>query len=256
VKAWKLLAEAAAPDGGRLQLVERDREFVIRIDGQLLMSSRMHGSEEAMAEVGVGPATAAQPRARVLIGGLGCGYTVRATLDRLRPDATIIVAEIAKAVVDWNRGPLGPLAGHPLDDARVQVKRTDVRTLLTPEGRYHAILLDVDNGPQALSARSNHGLYQPAGLQRAHAALVPGGTLVVWSAAPDTRFADRLRAAGFEVEVRAVPIRSPHVAQSAAGSEKETAAPARPVKSPAKSKAGGRHILFVATRPAPRHAKM
>jgi spermidine synthase len=230
VKAWEILSEAAAPDGGRLQLARRDQELVIRVNGQLLMSSRTHGSEEAMAAAGI-----TSPHARVLVGGLGCGYTVRAALQLLDDEGQVVVAEIAQAVIDWNRGgPLAPLAGNPLGDPRVTVQRADVRALLGPPragaAPFDAILLDVDNGPEALSARGNQALYQPEGLGRAWAALRPGGTLVVWSAGPHAGFTNRLRGVGFSVEVRAVPIRGAGVGGTP-------------------SKAGGKHTLFVATRP-------
>jgi spermidine synthase len=223
MKAWKIVAQAEAPGGGRLVLTQRDREFVIKVDGQLLMSSRAHGSEEAMAQAGLPPDSSRGPL-RVLIGGLGCGYTLAAVLAQVGPSAEITVAEISGAVIDWNRGPLGPLAGHPLDDARVAIANADVAKLLVAAPRgWRAILLDVDNGPQALTTPSNHALYQPKGIAALFAALAPRGKLVVWSAGPDEAFASRLRAAGFAVDVQSVAAR--------------TAA------------RGGRHTLFVAARP-------
>jgi spermidine synthase len=223
MKPWKTVAFATAPGGGRLVLVQRDREFVIKVDGQLLMSSRAHGSEEAMAQAGL-PSGARRGATRVLIGGLGCGYTLAAVLAQVGPQAQITVAEISAAVIDWNRGPLAALAGRPLDDPRVRVACADVADLLTPgQPGLHTILLDVDNGPQALTAPANQGLYQRRGIAALFAALAPQGTLVVWSAAPDVAFAARLRAAGFAVEVRTVAART--------------------------SARGGRHTLFIATRP-------
>jgi spermidine synthase len=224
MKPWKVVGEARAPDGGRLVLAQRDREFAIKIGGQLLMSSRAHGSEEAMAQAGLATATNPDPSGgHILIGGLGCGFTLAAVLAQVGPAAQITVAEIFEAVIDWNRGPLGPLAGHPLDDPRVHVACADVAALLRGAPGYRAILLDVDNGPQALTTETNQALYQAAGIRALKAALAPKGILVVWSAAPDAPFAARLHSAGFVVEVRTVAAR--------------TAA------------RGGRHTLFIATRP-------
>jgi spermidine synthase len=225
MKPWKVVGEAQAPDGGRLVLAQRDREFAIKIGGQLLMSSRAHGSEEAMAQACLPPAGADRDArgGHILIGGLGCGFTLAAVLAAVGPTARITVAEIFSAVIDWNRGPLGPLAGHPLDDPRVHVECADVAALLRGAPSYRAILLDVDNGPQALTTKTNQALYQKAGIGALKAALAPRGILVVWSAAPDAPFAARLHSAGFSVEVRSVAAR--------------TAA------------RGGRHTLFIGTRP-------
>jgi spermidine synthase len=179
---------------------------VIRVGGRELMSSRAHGSEEELAELACRPhAQAAAPR--VLVGGLGLGYTLRATLDILPRGARVVVAEIVSAVVEWNRGPLAPLAGRPLDDARVSVEGCDVAHLLRRGPRWDAILLDVDNGPIALTRMANHVLYTQVGLGVAKAALRPGGTLAVWSAAPDRAFVTRLRKAGFTAEAVDVPAR-------------------------------------------------
>ncbi len=208
MKPWQTLAEATAPDGGKLVLAQRDREFVISVGGQLLMSSRSHGSEEAMAAAGLPEAASkGRDRRRVLVGGLGCGYTVRAVLDRLGPGGQVLVAEISAAVVEWNRGPLGPLAGHPLRDRRAKVITADVRTQLGAAA-YDCILLDVDNGPEALTTESNRALYSVKGLGRLCAALAPQGRLVVWSASPDPAFAARLRTTGGAVEVQKVPART------------------------------------------------
>jgi spermidine synthase len=144
----------------------------------------------------------------VLIGGLGLGYTVRATLEHAPADARVVVAEIVPAVIEWNRGPLAHLAGRPLDDPRVVVEEADVGRVLRRAGpRWDAILLDVDNGPVALTRKGNHGLYTSAGLQAAKAALRPRGLLAVWSAAPDRRFVGRLNQAGFRAEAVEVPAR-------------------------------------------------
>jgi spermidine synthase len=203
MKPWEVLARAPAPDGGEFVLHHRDGEFVIRVRGQELMSSRVHGSEEEMARLAAA-ALGSIANPRMLIGGLGLGYTLRATLDALGAGARVIVAELAEAIVTWNRGPLAPLAARPLDDPRVQVEIADVRRVMRGAGPWHAILLDVDNGPAALTRASNAGLYDSPGLTAAHDALVPGGVLVVWSAGPDDRFTARLAQAGFLAETHAV----------------------------------------------------
>jgi len=204
MKPWQLLGETRAPDGKAMTLTRRGNEYVIHADGKSLMSSRMHGSEEALAAFAcrhVGARTAP----RVLVGGLGMGFTLRATLDLLPPDATVVVAELVPAVVAWNRGPLGPLAGHPLADGRVRLELCDVAvTLRSSRAAFDAVLLDVDNGPRAFTARDNSGLYDDRGLAAVRRALAPDGTLAVWSAREDRKFEHRLRYAGFEVEVERV----------------------------------------------------
>ena len=204
MKPWELLGETLTPDGTTLTLTRHDRELVILANGQALMSSRMHGSEEALATFGCRRARALDEPC-VLIGGLGMGFTLRAALDLLPPDATVIVAELLPAVVEWNRGPLGPLADHPLKDRRVQVAAGDVgATMRASTASFDAILLDVDNGPSALTSSTNTDLYGDRGIAAARAALRPGGTLAVWSAREDRKFEQRLRYAGFEVEVARV----------------------------------------------------
>jgi spermidine synthase len=203
MKHWEVLARAPAPDGGEFVLHHRNGEFVIRVHGQELMSSRAHGSEEEMARLGCAGLQRV-PGARVLVGGLGLGYTLRVTLDGLGAQAQVVVAELAAAIVEWNRGPLAALAGKPLEDARVRVEVADVRRVMRSAAPWHAILLDVDNGPAALTRASNSSLYDSQGLATAHAALVPHGALVVWSAGPDARFTTRLVEAGFKVETHEV----------------------------------------------------
>jgi spermidine synthase len=202
VKPFELLGQAVSPDGKVMKLVRRGDEYVILIDGAILMSSRMHGSEEALATLGCERArTLRQPR--VLIGGLGMGFTLRATLDLLPPDATVVVAELVPAVVEWNRGPLGPLTGHPLKDQRVRVETGDVGvTLSSRRGQFDAVLLDVDNGPAAMTSSNNAGLYNKRGIAAASAALRADGVLAVWAAREDRKFEQRLRDGGFEVQVR------------------------------------------------------
>jgi spermidine synthase len=204
MKPWELLGETRAPDGTAMALTRRDREYVILANGKSLMSSLMHGSEEALATFACRRArTLEQPC--VLVGGLGMGFTLRATLDLLPPDATVVVAELLPAVVEWNRGPLGPLAGHPLKDRRVRVDVSDVAaTLRSSPGRFDAVMLDVDNGPVAFTASTNAGLYDDRGVADARAALKIGGVLAVWSAWDDRKFEQRLRYGGFTVEVTRV----------------------------------------------------
>jgi len=195
VKPWEKLATAATPDGGFLELRHHDGEYVIRADGYDLMTSRMHGSEDAMMSLAC---PEPPPDARVLVGGLGMGYTLRAVLDQLAANGSVIVGELIPEVVDWNRGPLGPLAGHPLDDPRTTVVAGDVAALIrSSQDRFDAILLDVDNGPSAFTQRANSWLYGPAGLAASHRALRKGGALAVWSVDADPTFERRLWAASF-----------------------------------------------------------
>jgi spermidine synthase len=207
MNAWELLGQTRTPAGDEMSLTRRSGEYVILASGKSLMSSRMHGSEEALAAFACRRArTMAEPA--VLVGGLGMGFTLRATLDLLPPGATVVVAELVPALVEWNRGPLGPLAGHPLNDRRVVVDVGDVAaTLRESRDRFDAILLDVDNGPAAFTASHNAGLYDDRGLAAAHAALQDGGVLAVWSARDDRKFEQRLRYAGFTVAVERVRAR-------------------------------------------------
>jgi spermidine synthase len=187
-----------------MTLTRHGSEYVILASGQSLMSSRMHGSEEALAMFACGRARTLEEPC-VLVGGLGMGFTLRATLDLLPTDATVVVSELVPAVVDWNRGPLGPLARHPLKDKRVVVDVNDVAaTLRASPGRFDVVLLDVDNGPAAFTASHNSGLYDDRGLAATRASLKPGGVLAVWSSREDRRFEQRLRYGGFEVTVQRV----------------------------------------------------
>jgi spermidine synthase len=208
-----------------MTLTRHGSEYVILASGQSLMSSRMHGSEEALAMFACGRARTLEEPC-VLVGGLGMGFTLRATLDLLPAAATVVVSELVPAVVDWNRGPLGPLARHPLKDKRVVVDVNDVAaTLRASPRRFDAVLLDVDNGPAAFTASHNAGLYDDRGLAAARAALKPGGVLAVWSSREDRRFEQRLRYGGFDVTVERVRGRL--------------------------KKGGPRHTIFLGT-PAPR----
>jgi len=202
----ELVGTAPVPDGPPLRLVRHGQDFIIMLDRNELMSSRMSGSEDALGRM---TCRRLGPRAgmRLLIGGYGMGFTLRAVLAEVGPDARITVAELVPGVIDWARGPLAPLAQNCLDDPRVAVELADVADLIGAAGPdYDAILLDVDNGPDGLTRPANDRLYSASGLRRARAALRPGGVLAVWSAAADPAFIRRLQAAGFavdEVRVRA-----------------------------------------------------
>lgn len=207
---WQVLDTATAPSGEHLVLRRRGAEFSIRCDGWDLMGSRAQHSEQELARRGCADLSGGERgRTRVLIGGLGMGYTLRAALDALPEAARVTVAEIFPAVVAWNRGPLAPLAGRPLDDPRVEVASRDVAALLAP-GAWEAILLDVDNGPDAAMLAPNAALYGTPGLARLAAALTAGGRLAVWSADRSPGFEATLAAAGWrwrceEVSARGLP---------------------------------------------------
>ncbi len=199
---WILLDSATVPgNGGELCLHQRGDEFSIRLTGRgELMNSRVHGSEDALADN-----TCARlvdcDSPTLLIGGLGMGFTLAAALRQVGRLAQVVVAELIPAVVAWNKGPLGQLAGLPLRDPRVTVSEVDVaRLLMAGQGSYDAILLDVDNGPEGLTRRENDWLYSIDGLGEAYTALRPRGVLAVWSAGPDKGFLQRLRKVGFKVD--------------------------------------------------------
>jgi len=169
------------------------------------MGSRQYGSEAMLAELAIDERGDA-PHQRVLIGGLGFGFTLAAALRRLRPDAHVLVDELSPAVIRWNHGVLGALAGQPLADPRVEVREADIIDHLRDGSeRFDVILLDVDNGPSALSQARNAWLYRSEGLARVSAALGTRGVLGVWSASPDPRFVERLRGAGLRVDEHRVP---------------------------------------------------
>ncbi len=207
MKAWEVLGDSSAPDGTHIQLRRRDNEYLILANGKPLMSSRLHGSEEALATLGCRRAKALdQPR--VLVGGLGMGFTLRAVLDALPSDAVVTVAELLPAVIEWNRAPLAARAGDPLRARRVRLEAGDVGFRLRGNpGGFDVVLLDVDNGPAAFTAADNAGLYDNNGVAAAFAALRPGGTLAVWSAWGDRKFEQRLRYHRFLVEVASVRAR-------------------------------------------------
>ncbi len=225
-----LIDTAPIPGGGELRLFRDGEHYVIKLaDGGDLMSTRQHGSEEALAQLACAR-IAVRSGARVLVGGLGLGYTLAAALQNLGADAEVTVAELVPGVVTWNRELLGDFAGQPLRDARTRVHVGDVAALIHgARQRWDAILLDVDNGPDGLSQAANARLYGTNGLRAAHAALragggsdaTPPGVLAVWSAHPDPRFTQRLQGSGFTVEE--IPAR-------------------------ALGKRGMRHLIWLATR--------
>ncbi len=201
MKPWKLLDSVQIPgNGGELQLSQRDTEFSISVVGEgILMGSRAHGSEDALARLTCSK-IAGRVQPRVLIGGLGMGFTLAAALHHLGANAEVVVAELIPAVVSWNRGPLGERAGYPLADERAIVREGDVAKILKSERQaYDAILLDVDNGPAGMTRKKNNWLYTMDGLTASYTALKPQGLLAVWSAGPDRSFTERLRKIGFKV---------------------------------------------------------
>ena len=228
---WSLLDKANVPGGGELRLMKRGAEFSIMLGGNQLMGSRVRGSEEALATIAC-ERIRAREQPRILIGGLGMGFTLRAALASLGSGARITVAELVPAILEWARGPMSEVFGDSLTDPRVTARETDVgHVIRSGSSAFDAILLDVDNGPDGLSRQANDALYDLAGLRAAFAALRPGGVLAVWSAGPDAKFTERLRNAGFgvdEVKVRANG-----------------------------SRGGARHVIWIASRaaiPRPRAA--
>lgn len=216
-----LVARADVPGSGELRLMKRGSEYSIMLGSTELMNSRRSGSEEALAELAC---KRIGSDGRVLIAGLGMGFTLRAALQDLGRDAEVVVVELVPAVVGWARGPMAEIFDGSLDDPRVSIVEDDVgRVISAAEGDYDAILLDVDNGPDGLTRAENDWLYGKEGLAAARRALRPGGVLAVWSSAPDKGFSRRLLKVGFEVE---------EVAVRARGSR------------------GGRHVIWLAMRNA------
>ncbi|NAW35119.1 hypothetical protein [Halomonas alimentaria] len=209
---FETIGTASIPGkGSELRLLQRNDEFSIRIAGTPgeLMNTRLHGSEDALAELAC-RRVADRPQARVMVGGLGMGFTLAAALKALGADAEVVVAELVPGVVEWNRGPLGTAAGNPLADPRTRVSVGDVGELLRREpGGFDAIMLDVDNGPEGLTRRENDWLYSPEGLATAQQALRPDGVLAVWSAGQDPAFTERLRRVGLLVETVTVRAQRP-----------------------------------------------
>lgn len=205
----ELIATAQVPGGGDpLRLIRRGAEFSIMLGANELMNSRLSGSEEALATFAQAQiAGVAAPR--VLIGGLGMGFTLRAALQAFGTSAAITVCELVPEIVEWARGPMAHLHDGTLDDPRVAIRIDDVgASIRAANEHFDAILLDVDNGPDGLSREGNDGLYTAAGLAAARRALRPGGVLAVWSSGPDVRFTARLRKAGFVVDEQIVRARA------------------------------------------------
>ena len=220
---WVNLDSAKLPDGsGELRLKQRGAEFSIMLGSNELMNSRLSGSEQALATLSCERIRNC-PRPRILIGGLGMGFTLRAALASAGADTEIVVAELIPAVVAWARGPMQPVFGDCLDDPRVTIRESDVGAVIRSQASaYDAILLDVDNGPEGIVHKANDRLYDRTGLATARQALRPSGVLSVWSSGPDHGFTRRLRDTGFAVEE---------------------------VKVRAHGKGGARHVIWIATRP-------
>ena len=202
MKPWEMLATTITPDGSRFELLRHDDNYVIYADGNEVMTSYSHCSEDAMMSL-----ACPNPRADacILVGGLGMGYTLAATLELLPPGGSVVVSELVPEVVEWNRGPLGPLAGHPLNDPRTDLVVGDVADVIrSSKSRFDAILLDVDNSFDSFTLTRNSWLYTPEGLAAAHRSLRPGGALAVWSVCTDRTFERRLRAAGFTASTHPV----------------------------------------------------
>jgi spermidine synthase len=202
VKPFLTLAETATPDGARLTLHARDGEHFLYVDGMQLMSSRAAGSEQRLAELALEPPGLAA--GRILIGGLGLGFTLRRVLELAAPTAKVQVAELVPEIVRWNRELLPAEHRAALEDPRVELLRKDVVEMLgsAREGSLAAVMLDVDNGPAALVARRNRRLYGIRGLEQLRRRLAPGGRAVFWSASRDDEFLARLRRAGFEAQAQ------------------------------------------------------
>jgi spermidine synthase len=208
MKPQHTLGRVTTPDGREFVLYERDGVYAIRVDGRELMTSRAHGSEEALARL-VLDRLGRRGRSAVLVGGLGMGYTLRAVLDTAPPVGRVVVAELFPMVVQWNRGELADLARRPLEDPRVSLFEGDVFDLIADSpGSFDAVLLDVDNGPAAFTVERNAALYRARGLAAIHTSLRPGGLLGVWSSDPDRGFERELRKASFAVETETVRARN------------------------------------------------
>jgi spermidine synthase len=200
---WERLDGVTLEDGVELRLMRRGSEYSIMLGANELMNSRLSGSEEALAAYAI-EQLGGSPAPRILIGGLGMGFTLRAALRLLGPDARVTVAELVPEVIAWANGPMAEVFAGCLKDPRVQLHQGDVGELIRKNrGNWDAILLDVDNGPDGLTRQGNDALYSAQGLAGAHAALAEGGIYSVWSSAPDPAFTRRLRQAGFTVEERA-----------------------------------------------------
>jgi spermidine synthase len=208
MKVRELLATAQIPGGEELRLVRRDRDFMIVLDRNELMNSRMSGSEEQLATLTIARLKN-RTNPRLLIGGYGMGFTLRAALAALPAAASVVVAELVPEIIAWARGPMAELTAGCLDDPRVSVVEGDVAAgIASARGTYDAILLDVDNGPDGLTRAGNDGLYSVGGLRAAKSALVAAGILAVWSVGDDPAFTRRLNANGFTANPTQVRARS------------------------------------------------
>lgn len=203
MKPWQTLATTTTSEGRQLSLHRHDEDFYIHLDGEELMSTRAPGSELALATLGCEHVATAE-RPRVLIGGLGLGFTLRAALDVLPPRAEVVVAELFPAVVEWNRSHLAHLQQGALTDKRVRVVQRDVWNLLNEEKSYDSVLLDVDNGPTAWCLDSNGRLYERRGIERLRRSLRGKGRVAVWASQPDPRFVTRMRKSGFDVKTKTI----------------------------------------------------
>ncbi len=201
MKPWELLDVQPVPDSDKeLKFYKRDTEYSIRVNYTELMNSRVHGSEEALAEITIDK-IGKRKKIHILIGGLGMGFTLRAALDALPADATITIGELSPAVVKWNKETLSHLANSPLNDPRVKLVVGDVRKVINDaSSKFDAIILDVDNGPEGLTAEENSLLYSRRGLKSSQKALKQGGILSVWSSGPSEVFTDRLKKLKYEVD--------------------------------------------------------
>jgi len=221
---WEEIDRAKVPGHEReVILLKRGKEFSIRTAGTELMNSRRHGSEDALAELTCNRIKR-KSGLRILIGGLGMGFTLAAALEQSEQDTLITVSELIPAVVRWNREQLGRLAGMPLDDPRVSVKEEDVAEIIrNKKSAWDAILLDVDNGPEGLTRKANDRLYGKSGLKTSFSALRPEGIFAVWSSEANKAFTRRLKQCGFHTETLTVPVR--------------------------KSGKGGKHTIWLAGKP-------
>lgn len=203
MRPLQIVERAQTPDAVEFTLANRGDEWLVTAGGRILMSSRMHHSEEELARGAIARAT--EPK-RVLIGGLGMGYTAAAALQCLTTDARVTVAELVPSLIEWNRTHLSHLAGHPLRDPRCEAVAADVFDVLRQSpATFDVIVLDVDNGPIALSAEGNQRLYSARGVRQCLTSLRSGGVLGVWSAAPSEGFEQRLRGIGKQTEVVTTP---------------------------------------------------
>ncbi len=202
---WEEIDRAKVPgQDNELILRRRGQEFSIRTAGTELMNSRIHGSEEALASLAM-ERIHQKPALNILVGGLGMGYTLAETLKLSRPDTRILVSELIPSVISWNQDHIGHLAGMPLDDPRVRVEATDVASVIkNKKTAWDVILLDVDNGPDGLTKKSNNTLYTTAGLKASFKALTPGGVLGIWSAGDDPAFTRSLTRCGFRAKAISV----------------------------------------------------